>query len=112
MAVSSGYRASSKNRSKVDKLRRQLGKCRSRDWQRASMIMQQIVELTGHGVGPSGARIEPRACKYCEYYGHTRQHCAKRERDECLKVEKEIRDHKKWLEEQCKRQVTENVAVE
>ena len=44
--------------------------------------MQHIVSITGSGVGPSGSKVEPRACKHCGYYGHTRQHCQKRARAE------------------------------
>ena len=82
MARSSGYRATSANREQVGLLRAQLAACRGHEWQRAGMIMQAIVAALGQGSGPMGARVQPRACRYCNYYGHTRQHCKVRARDE------------------------------
>lgn len=88
MGRSNGYRATKKNAEQVAELRRQLSELRSDRWQQASHIMQCIVEITG-GKGPSGAMVEPRACKYCGYFGHTRQHCAKRLEAEEAANEKE-----------------------
>lgn len=85
MARSSGYRANKESAARVAELRAKLGECNYSQWQRASCIMQEIAALTSThntGSGPSNARVEPRACKYCGYYGHTKQHCQKRERDE------------------------------
>lgn len=82
MGRSSGYRARQHNAEEVAELRSILGELRSHQWQKASVVMSRIVALTGGSTGPSGGGVEPRACKYCSYYGHTRQHCVKRKRDE------------------------------
>ena len=89
MGRSSGYRARKGNEEEVAELRALLAECRSDQWQRASAIMSHIVTLTGSRTGPSGGSVEPRACKYCSYYGHTRQHCQKRQRDEEAEMERE-----------------------
>jgi hypothetical protein len=41
------------------------------------MIMDNITSLLGYSGGPMHGKIEPRACRYCKYYGHTRQYCPK-----------------------------------
>ena len=43
--------------------------------------MQQIIHTLGHRGGPSGGSVDPRACKYCDYFGHTKQYCPKRMAD-------------------------------
>ena len=87
----------------VAALRTALGKCNSWEWQRAGAIMQQIVQLLGKTTGPEGARVEPRACKYCKYYGHTSQHCAQRLQDEAARCEREsdvlLAEFRKWERE-------------
>ena len=93
MARSAGYRANKENEAKIAKLRSKLGKCRSDQWQRATHIMQDIANLTSKHdsrCGPSGGKVEPRACKYCSYFGHTKQHCAKRIRDDEIECERII----------------------
>ena len=87
MGRSSGYRAKKGNKEQISKLRARLAECKCSQWQRATIIMREIVELTGKSVGPSGCSVEPRACKYCGRYGHTRQHCQKRLSDEEASME-------------------------
>tara|TARA_R100000951_G_scaffold114647_1_gene120069 strand:- start:281 stop:673 length:393 start_codon:yes stop_codon:yes gene_type:complete len=59
--------------------------------------MQDIVRVAGKQTGPSGSMVEPRACKYCGYYGHTRQHCQTRLRDEEASAEAYVLQ---WQQEQ------------
>ena len=89
MGRSGGYRANKENFERVEELRARLGTLKCDKWQAAGAIMQEIVALTSNGSGPSGGRVEPRACKYCGFYGHTRQHCAKKERDKAAAYERE-----------------------
>jgi hypothetical protein len=77
-----GYRAKKHCRVEVGELRVKLNACKSSEWQRAGMILQEIARLLGHSGGPKGARIEPRACRYCGYYGHSRLWCKKRMEDD------------------------------
>lgn len=90
MGRSNGYRPTKAVRREVQALREELSKCHAYKWQRAGMIMQEIVHLLGHSSGPAGARIEPRACKYCKYYGHTRQWCPARKADEERETEEMV----------------------
>ena len=99
MARSSGYRANKDNREELAKLRARLAKCKSSKWQRATMIMQEIVSLTGKSMGPSGGMVEPRACKFCGYFGHTRQHCERRMREERLALESYMKQCRREDEE-------------
>ena len=79
MARSKGYRPRKEQREEVQRLRGLLSKLHHYQWQRANAIMDRIVELTGkESYGPSGSKIEPRACKYCRFYGHTKKYCPKR----------------------------------
>ena len=64
--------------------------------------MAEIVELTGGNLGPSGGSVEPRACKYCGFYGHTRQHCEKRRRRELASIENEICKHKREMKQRAR----------
>lgn len=75
MGRSNGYRPKAAVRDEVLALRELLGTLRDDQWIKAGFVMQAITGLLGHGGGPSNGRIEPRACKYCKYYGHTRQWC-------------------------------------
>ena len=97
MGRSSGYRARLENKAEIDALRARLSNCRASQWQRAGMIMRQITEALGHRGGPMGAIIEPRACRYCNYYGHTRQHCEVRKRDEKERIDSELKADRKFL---------------
>ena len=87
MARSKGYRPTKQNAEEVLALRAKLAECRYTEWQRASCLMAQIADLT-QGGGPSGGAVVPRACKYCGYYGHTRQHCQLMYRDEEAETER------------------------
>ena len=70
-------------RKEVLELRARLSELQDDQWVKASYIMQEITSLLGHNYGPMGGKIEPRACRYCHYYGHTRQWCPKlKEREE------------------------------
>ena len=108
MARSSGYRANKENAERVAELRAKLSECRPHQWQRATCIMQEIAALTSThntGSGPSGARVEPRACKYCGYFGHTKQHCQRRARDEEAACERIMLQERQFqLEKQEQRQ--------
>ena len=98
MGRSSGYRGNKANREQVDALRERLSQLRSHEWQKAGLVMDQITSLIGKTSGPSSGRIEPRACRYCSYYGHTKQHCAKRKRAVEREIEAELERDKMELE--------------
>ena len=95
MGRSSGYRARAENREEVEELRAKLATLQSYEWQKASIVMDQITTLLGYTGGPSHCSIQPRACRYCQYYGHTRQHCKRKKRDEEREVERMIMQHKR-----------------
>lgn len=57
--------------------------------------MHGIAALCGAQYGPSACNITPRSCVYCGYYGHTRQHCPKRKRDEERTLDKAIAENKR-----------------
>ena len=80
MGRSSGYRPKAANRKVVMALRERLAECRDDQWVKAQYIMDEITTALGVPCGPMRAKIEPRACKFCHYYGHTSQHCKKRQR--------------------------------
>ena len=82
MGRSNGYRPKKAVREEVMQLRARLNSLRDSEWVQAGLIMQRITSLLGHSNGPSNGRIEPRACRYCRYYGHTRQWCPARKEDE------------------------------
>ena len=94
MGRSSGYRATEANRAEVEALRARLAACRGHEWQRAGAIMQQIVRLVGGRVGRWARVWSPGRCRYCDFYGHTRQRCQVRARDEAARdsrnTEKEL----------------------
>ncbi len=77
MGRSNGYRPKKAVREEVLFWREELAKCDSSEWLRANRIMQEITTLLGHAMGPGNGKIEPRACKWCGFYGHTRQWCPK-----------------------------------
>ena len=81
MGRSHGYRPTKAVRDEVMALRAELATVKSDKWVRASCIMQNITALLGKFGGPSGGQIEPRSCKYCRYFGHTKQHCQLRKRN-------------------------------
>jgi len=78
MGRSNGYRPKAAVRDEVLALRAKLAELTDDQWQKASCIMDNITALLGKRCGPSNGKIEPRACRYCHHYGHTRQWCPKR----------------------------------
>ncbi len=90
MGRSNGYRPKAACREEVLELRAQLAQCRGQDWAKAGMIMQHIAALVGTPLGPMNGRVMPRACKFCDHYGHTRQWCKVREAALKAQEEREI----------------------
>jgi hypothetical protein len=78
MGRANGYRPNKKDRKEVGELREALAMLRDDQWIRAGFIMREITLVLGYTGGPMGGMIQPRACKYCSYYGHTRQYCKRR----------------------------------
>lgn len=87
MGRSNGYRPKAAVRDEVLALRAQLAMLTDDQWAKASCIMDNITGLLGHSGGPMGGKIEPRACKYCHYFGHTKQWCQVRIADEASREE-------------------------
>ena len=86
MPRSSGYRPKAAVREEVLELRALLATLREVEWVKAGIVMQRITSLLGHSYGPMNGKIQPRACRYCHYYGHTRQWCPARiDADEAAK---------------------------
>ena len=106
MGRSHGYRPTEANREQVEMLRAKLAGYKLHEWVKAHIVMQQITEILGHKAGPSGSSIEPRSCKYCGYFGHTRQHCQVRRddvaREEAIEAKFDAdwraNEHKVWRE--------------
>lgn len=92
------YRARKACREEYKELRARLGRLKDTEWQQAGRIMGQIALMLGHRYGPMGGKIEPRACRFCHYYGHSKQYCAKRKayEQQCmeamLKEDEELRN--------------------
>lgn len=83
MGRCNGYRPKKAVRDEVTELRARLADCRSDQWQRAGVIMDKITALLGHSGGPMRGKINPRSCRVCHRFGHTRQFCpVLREREE------------------------------
>ena len=82
----SGYRVAGPNRAAIAELRARLGELEGDQWVKAGCIMDEIVWLAGYSGGPMGGKVNPRVCKYCDHYGHTRQHCP------VMKAERELRE--------------------
>lgn len=97
MGRSNGYRPKAAVREEVLALRARLSLLDSSQWQKASMIMDQITTLLGHTGGPMGAKIEPRACRCCHYYGHTRQHCPRIKRMEEEAADRLLREDEQYF---------------
>jgi hypothetical protein len=112
MARSSGYRANGENADRVAELRAKLSECRSDQWQRATRIMQQIAALTSTGSGPSGGRVEPRACRYCKFFGHTTQHCKQKARDYKAACERILLEERRYQLEKAKERERHAVSKE
>ena len=78
MGRSNGYRPKKAQREEVLEWRYVLSTLTVDDWVKAQFIMNRITSLVGATGGPMGGLIEPRACRYCYYFGHTRHTCEKR----------------------------------
>lgn len=73
--------------------RSELAKLKAHDWIKAMYVMQQITKLSNNRWGPSGAIVAPRACSVCDYFGHSKRHCAVwKERQARLEAEALERD--------------------
>ena len=94
------YRTTNQNRAEVEALRAQLNATKAYEWQKANMLLADIARLLGHATAPMGGQITARACRYCHYYGHTRQHCKKLEADTRARLDSELRADKAWLARQ------------
>lgn len=90
MGRSNGYRPKVAVRDEVLALRARLSECRDDQWVRATIIMDRITGLLGHSYGPMRGKIEPRSCRYCKYFGHTKQWCKVRIANEKAREEREI----------------------
>ena len=99
MGRSSGYRPNKACAEEVNKLRSELAKVRGDQWQKANAIMREITDAMGRRGGPMGAVIQPRVCKHCGYYGHTRQHCAKRKEHDMQACADAVSEHERTREE-------------
>ena len=71
---SKGVRPKKAVRAQVNALKERLSAVKSYEWQRAQIIFDEMCELC-EVKGPSGGKMIPRACRTCDYYGHTSQHC-------------------------------------
>ena len=56
-------------------LKIKLGKLHSGQWQKAQCIMNEMVALCGVSYGPGRGLICPRACSFCDHFGHNRKSC-------------------------------------
>lgn len=92
MGRSNGYRPKKAERERVMLWREELARCDSSQWLRAGFIMQEITTLLGAKMGPGNGRIEPRACRSCGYYGHTKQWCPKRIKDERAAIDRMLKE--------------------
>jgi hypothetical protein len=90
MGRSNGYRPKAAVRKEVLYWRDKLNALTDDQWMKASCYMDNITTLLGHTGGPMGGRIEPRACKYCHHFGHTRQWCKARIADEQAREEQAL----------------------
>jgi hypothetical protein len=76
---------------RVERLRARLGELRDDQWVTAWTVMDEITSLLGHASGPSRGRIEPRVCRYCRRFGHTRQFCKLRQANDSAREDREAR---------------------
>ena len=90
MGRTSGYRPKLAQAAEVAVLRERLGTLRGSDWQKATILMRQITLLCGRRGGPMGGQIQPRLCKHCDHFGHTKQFCAIKKSADNRAVAREI----------------------
>ena len=107
MGRCNGYRPKKEDREEVMRLRAELGKLTTNEWQKASMLMHHITALMGNFHGPSNGMIEPRACKWCDHYGHTTQWCPKRKRDDDRAMDRILDEDRRRLEKYANREAPE-----
>lgn len=89
MARSVGARPKKAVKERVAALRGRLGQLDSSKWQAAQVIFDEMCALCGVQ-GPSGGNMAPRACRFCDRYGHTRQHCEHYQRYKAVADAREI----------------------
>ena len=70
----SGCRPKKAVREEVLALKAELGRTPAHKWQRAQYIMNEMARLC-EVQGAGGALMQPRACRACGFYGHSRNHC-------------------------------------
>ena len=90
MGRSNGYRPTVAVRKEVLALRAQLAELTDEQWVKASYIMRNITTILGHSGGPMNGNIQPRVCRYCKHYGHTKQWCKVRLDREQKAMDKEL----------------------
>jgi len=100
MGRSSGARAKKGVAADVAVLREELATLTSAQWQRAYGIYKEISRLCGYE-GPMGGSAKPRVCKYCRYFGHTREFCKKRKGDMKDEEALELKTHARWKAGRC-----------
>lgn len=92
---SKGYRLNKQNKERMEYLRGELSKCHRSEWLVAASIFQEIRILSGNrDILHSFA--QPRSCKFCGYFGHTKQHCAVRKQEEDNALAREIARDAEW----------------
>ena len=96
MGRTSGYRPTNATREEYNRLRAEMNGLHKGEWQKAQCIMMRITELLGKR-GPSGGMVTPRSCGFCQCFGHTSQHCAKRKQEEAQMVARELRYDREFL---------------
>ena len=77
-------------REAIAPLRERLGKLRADEWQKANIIMQDIVSISGRK-SKIGGQICARVCRGCGYFGHSKEYCPKRVEREQREMEAEMR---------------------
>jgi hypothetical protein len=73
---SSGARPKKAVAPQVNALRAQLAQLRSHEWIKAQLIFDEMCMLC-EVTGPTGGKMIPRACRFCDHFGHNRDKCPK-----------------------------------
>ena len=73
----------------IQSLRDELGTLTADKWQRAGFLMDRICAISGRTNSLNG-RVNPRVCKECGYFGHTKERCSKRLKRLEAQVEDEL----------------------
>ncbi len=102
MPRSSGPRPNKANKAEFEGLREQLSLCHASEWQRASLIFQDICRLCSHKGSKGGlGNPYPRSCKICNHYGHSSEFCPDRTYLKLDREDREIRaiikQHARWV---------------